>query len=170
MNLSNTSNGKIVVGVFRDRLEAEAALNELHEAGFPEEDTGYIIRGKRNPADDDSPVENDADLDKGSTGGGILAGGTIGGILGALAAGVIPGIGPVIAGGALVGILAGGVAGGVVGTLTGIGVPEEDAKFYEEEFKAGCPLITVRANGRSAEAWQIMQQHDAYDARTKPAS
>lgn len=172
--LTGNNNGKIVVGVFRDRLKAEGALNELHEAGFSEEQTGFVIRGKRDPGDDESPIENDSELEEGSTGGGALAGGTIGGIVGAAATGLIPGVGPVIAAGALAGILggaaAGGVAGGVIGTLTGIGVPEDEAKIYEEEFNAGHPLITVDAGDRREEAWKILQQHGAYDAHTRPQS
>jgi hypothetical protein len=167
------SNGNVVVGVFLDRINAEEALNDLHAAGFSEEDTGYVIRGKKDPGDDESPIENDAEMQEESTGGGILAGGTVGGVLGAAATGLIPGVGPVIAAGALAGILggaaAGGVAGGVIGTLTGVGVPEDEAKIYEEEFNAGRPLITVKANGRRDEAWTIMQNHGAYDAHTRPA-
>jgi hypothetical protein len=170
----NTLSGdtkKIVVGVFRDRVKAESALSELHAAGFSEEDTGFVIRGKKDPGDDESPVENDSELEKENTGGGVLAGGTIGGVLGAAATGLIPGVGPIIAAGALAGVLggaaAGGVAGGVIGTLTGIGVPEDEAKIYEDEFKKGHPIITVKPNGRGAEAWQIMERNGAYDAHTR---
>jgi hypothetical protein len=172
--LSSETNEKVVVGVFRDRLKAEEALNELHRAGFSDEDTGYVIRGKKDPADDSSsPVEDDAQLEEEKTGGGVLAGGTIGGILGAAATGLIPGVGPVIAAGALAGILggaaAGGVVGGVFGTLQGMGVPDDEAKVYEEEFNKGHPLITVKTDGRRDEAWKILQQHGAYDAHTRPA-
>jgi hypothetical protein len=172
ISLAKVGGDKVLVGVFRDRLKAEEALNELHAAGFSEDDTGYIIRGKKDPADDESPIENDSELQEESTGGGVLAGGTIGGILGAAATGLIPGVGPVIAAGVLAGVLggaaAGGVAGGVVGTLMGIGVPEDEAKIYEEEFKAGYPIITVQPGDRKDEAWQIMHQHGAYDAHTRP--
>ena len=171
--LTDSTNGKILVGIFRDRVKAEGALNELHEAGFTEEQTGFVIRGKRDPGDDESPIENDSDLEKSSTGGGILAGSTVGGVIGAVATGLIPGVGPVIAAGILAGVVggaaAGGVAGGVIGTLKGIGIPDDEAKIYEEEFNAGHPLITVDAGDRREEAWKILQQHGAYDAHTRPA-
>jgi hypothetical protein len=173
MRLPEVSKEKVVVGVFRDRIKAEAALDELHKAGFSEDDTGYVVRGKKDPGDDESPIENDSELHEEATGGGVLTGGTIGGIIGAAATGLIPGVGPVIAAGALAGILggaaAGGVAGGIFGTLMGIGVPEDEAKIYEEEFKAGHPLITVKPNGRKDEAWEILKRHGAYDAHTRPA-
>ena len=172
VNTLSGDTSKVVVGVFRDRVNAEAAMTELHAAGFPEEKAGFVVRGKKDPADDDTPVENDSELEEENTGGGALAGGTIGGVLGAAATGLIPGVGPVIAAGALAGVLggaaAGGVAGGVIGTLTGIGVPEEEARVYEEEFQAGHPIITVETEDRKAEAWQILQRNGAYDARTRP--
>lgn len=168
------SNGNVIVGVFEDRVNAEEALNELHAAGFSEDETGFIIRGTKAPGDDSSPIENDAMMEEKNTGEGILTGGALGGVLGAAATGLIPGVGPVIAAGALAGILggaaAGGVAGGVVGTLMGVGVPEDQAKFYEDEFNAGRPLITVQADGRSDKAWTIMQQHGAYNAHTRPSA
>jgi len=41
------------------------------------------------------------------------------------------------------------------------GVPEADAKFFEKEFRSGHNLVTVRANGRDAEAQTILRRHDA---------
>lgn len=172
MNALTGNTSKVVVGVFQDRVNAESAMTELQSAGFPDEQTGFVIRGKKDPADDDAPIENDSELDEENTGGGALAGGTIGGVIGAAATGLIPGVGPVIAAGALAGVLggaaAGGVAGGVIGTLTGIGVPEDEAKIYEEEFKKGHPIVTVDAGDRKAEAWEILKRNGAYDAHTRP--
>ncbi len=81
---------------------------------------------------------------------GAAAGGVAGGILGLLA-GVgslaIPGIGPFIAAGpimaALGGAALGATAGGVVGGLIGLGIPELEAKRYEEKLKKGNYLVSV---------------------------
>jgi hypothetical protein len=85
----------------------------------------------------------------------------------AVAAGLIPGIGPIIAGGALMALLASAGAGATVGTvlgaLVGLGVPEDEAKYYEGEFSSGRTLVTVRADTRAAEAWEILNRHGAYD-------
>jgi hypothetical protein len=75
---------------------------------------------------------------------GAVTGGAIGGTVGLLA-GIgtlaIPGLGPFIAAGpimaALSGAAAGATAGGVVGALVGLGIPEYEAKAYEDK-KGDC--------------------------------
>lgn len=90
---------------------------------------------------------------------GVLAGGITGGVLGVLA-GVgslaIPGLGAFVAAGpimaALGGAAAGAAAGGVVGALIGLGIPEYEAKAYEEKLKSGSFLIAVHGvKGKQAE-------------------
>lgn len=83
---------------------------------------------------------------------GALTGGIIGGTLGLLAgigALAIPGLGPFIAAGPLMatlaGIGAGGTLGGIVGALVGAGIPEYEAKRYENRLKQGGILIAIRA-------------------------
>ena len=160
-----------VVGVFAERSAANSAVAALEAAGFTHEQIGFVGHG--------DPVEHEAGDGhaeaKGALAGasrGSLTGGAIGGVLGALAALVIPGIGPVIAGGMLAGIVAGAVAGGTVGGLAGLlhgmGVPDQDAAYYEGEFKGGKTIVTVRADERRQEAADIMRQLGAYDASTRP--
>ena len=95
--------------------------------------------------------------------GGLVTGGVVGGVLGALAAGLIPGIGPIVAGGILAGVLGGAAvgaaAGGLLGALVGMGVPEEEAHHYNREFEAGRTIVTVKADGRAAEARTILQRY-----------
>jgi hypothetical protein len=75
---------------------------------------------------------------------------------------LIPGIGPFLAGGYLgtVLIAAGGgaVAGGLLGGLTGMGLEEDEARHYDEQFKAGRAVVTVNAGDRYTEAADILQQ------------
>jgi uncharacterized protein (TIGR02271 family) len=82
---------------------------------------------------------------------GLLAG------VGALA---IPGIGPIIAGGTLASTLAGAgigaAAGGLLGALVGLGVPEDDARHFDEGFQAGGVLVTVNAGSRADEARECL--------------
>ncbi|MEO6054933.1 MAG: DUF3341 domain-containing protein [Chthoniobacterales bacterium] len=81
---------------------------------------------------------------------GILTGGIAGAAIGLLA-GIgtlaIPGLGAFIAAGpllaALSGAAAGAAAGGIVGTLIGLGIPEFEAKAYEEKLKTGHFLLAV---------------------------
>lgn len=160
-----------VVGVFSDRSAANSAVAALEAAGFTHEQIGFVGHG-------DSVAHESGDGHaeaKGALAGasrGSLTGGAVGGILGALAALVIPGIGPVIAGGMLAGIVAGAVAGGTVGGLAGLlhgmGVPDHEAAYYEDEFKGGKTIVTVRADERRQEAADIMRQLGAYDATARP--
>jgi uncharacterized protein (TIGR02271 family) len=82
-----------------------------------------------------------------------------------IAAGFLPAIGPAIAGGLFASILtsaAGAAAvGGLVGALVGLGIPEEEAEFYESEVKAGRTIVTVKTDQRRAEAIDILHKHGA---------
>jgi len=155
-----------VVGVFEDRTHADQAVAELKRAGFREDQIGAAMRHA-----DAATTTSDTYAEEGGV-GGVLAGLGLGALagLGDLS-GVIPVIGPAIAGGTLGIILsnaaAGAVAAGLAGALIGAGIPEEDAKYYHGEFEAGRTIVTVHADGRSAEATTILRRHGAYDMSTR---
>jgi hypothetical protein len=166
----------VVVGVFRARQEAERALEALRDAGFDREHISLLTQ---NP--DGGPVaglpESDAaappDASAAATTGAV-AGGVIGSIAGwLLSAGAlfIPGVGPFIAAGALATALAGAAVGAGLGAITGalgtLGIPEEEARWYEEEVRGGGSLLTVKANGRFDDARHILRAHGAYDVETR---
>lgn len=153
-----------VVGVFEERSKAQQAVQELTHAGFTEEQIGVIALNK----DSTTSTKEEAGS---HVGAGALTGIAAGAGVGALwalgiAANVLPGIGPVISGGIIASILASAAGGaaiaGIVGALVGLGIPEEEAHYYEGEFKAGRTLVTVKANGRNNEAWTILKRHGAY--------
>ncbi|MBA2678671.1 MAG: hypothetical protein H0U76_09810 [Ktedonobacteraceae bacterium] len=100
---------------------------------------------------------------------GIVAGSVIGGVLGAAAALLLPGIGPVVAGGVLASIFGGGaiggVAGGFLGAFTGMGVPADQAHYYEREIKAGRTILTVHTVERQQEVTDILRQNGAHDVQ-----
>ena len=104
----------------------------------------------------------------GATTGGVL--GALGGLLVGLGALAIPGIGPVLAAGPLVaalgpivggtatGTVIGAGAGAVAGALVGLGIPEDEARVYEQRFQEGGILVTVKAGAnRYNEAEQILR-------------
>jgi hypothetical protein len=167
----NTGIRSTVVGVFADRDHARQAIDELRRLGFPEDQIGVIVRNRPGPTPPPSsagPVETGSKWEEGAA-TGIVAGTGVGALwaLG-IAAGVLPGIGPVLFGGGLLASLvasaaAGAAVAGVVGALVGLGIPEDEAQFYEQEFQAGRTLVTVKAQDRSAEVWEIMRRHGAYD-------
>jgi hypothetical protein len=154
-----------VVGVFEDRKDAESAVDELHSAGFDSSQIGFAGHGE---GETDAGVGEDRAEDF-ATGAaaGLIPGGIIGGVIGAAVTGLIPGVGPIISAGILAGTLggaaAGTAAGGILGGLTSVGVSEEDAQYYESEFKAGRTLVTVKVQGRYDEAIRILRASGAYD-------
>ena len=95
----------------------------------------------------------------------------VGGILGAMAAGLIPGVGPIIGAGMLIatvgGAVGGAVAGTLLGALAGLGIPEQEARYYEGEFLSGRTLVTVKAEANEAEAESILQSHGAYNMQSR---
>jgi hypothetical protein len=168
-----TQQGSTVVGVFEDRLHANKAIAELHQAGFTESQIGVAMRHAEG-AKDVATSEHDS-----HAGSGALTGALTGLGLGALAglgvlAGVIPVVGPAIAAGTLGVILSNAAAGagiaGLVGALVGAGLPEHEAQFYQDEFEAGRVIVTVNAGTRINEAVPILQRNAAYDMSSRGAA
>ena len=159
------SEGDTVVGLFEDQPAAEAAIQRLTAAGFPEQQIGVAVRDREQQ--DEITEGTGTQAAEGAT-TGALGGGVVGGVVGLLAgvgALVIPGIGPIIAGGALASTLAGAgigaAAGGLLGALVGLGIPEEDAKHFEAGFRQGGILVTVQAGARAAEAREALSEGGA---------
>jgi hypothetical protein len=141
-----------LIATFSDRHQAELYVDALRRAGFKDEEIGVLT-----PHTEETHVEESAVA-------GAITGGIIGAAAGVVATGLIPGIGPVLATGLLAGILggaaAGATAGGVLGALISLGIPESDARRYEEEFLAGRTLVAVQAVGRGGEALAILRRCD----------
>lgn len=153
-----------VIAVFDDRAQAQRAIGDLKGAGFTEKEIGVTTRDAESG---DGRLARATD--KGETHAkegavaGVAAGAGVGALWGlGILAGVLPAIGPAIAGGTLAAILSSAAAGaataGVAGALIGLGIPEEEANYYDEEFRAGRTVVTVQAMGRQAEARSILQR------------
>src|SRR5947207_911013 len=166
---------QVVVGVFDDRSRAEQAIDELHRIGFTDDQIGFAVRGGQSQA---GPGYTGTEAREGGTGAGgaakgVITGGVLGGILGAGAALLIPGFGPIIAGGILAATLGGAAigaaAGGLLGALTDMGVPEEEARYYQSEFEAGRIVVTVKTTNMNEQqqAMAILRRNGAYDATTR---
>lgn len=144
------------LGVFSNRSETEAALEQLRDAGFPMNKVSLIAR---DPDRDDEiagvdvkdPVGNKADEGAAT---GAVTGGALGGITGllvGLGALAIPGVGPIMLAGAgatalattLAGTAIGAAAGGLIGALVGMGIPEDRARIYSERVARGDYLVMV---------------------------
>jgi uncharacterized membrane protein len=145
------------VGVFSTRQEAEYALTELKNSGFPMDRVSVIARD----ADRQGSIAG-ADTQKVDEGAGtgaitgtVLGG--LGGLLVGLGALAIPGVGPVIAAGTVGTTLAttfagaglGAAGGSLVGALSGLGIAEERAQVYSDRVSQGGYLVIV--DGTEAE-------------------
>lgn len=158
-----TTREKALVGVFSTRADAHNTINQLMEAGFGADNVGFA---SRESSDDigDVPVEEVEDLQEDASSGavaGVAGGAAVGGLLGAGAALLIPGVGPMVAAGILAAGVAGGAfAGGLYGPFMNMGATEEEAHYYDQEFKAGASIVTVHAGGREDEVRDIMRANN----------
>jgi hypothetical protein len=160
-----------LVAAFADRLEAERAVDELEQAGFGPEDIGYAIRGS-DAVHGGMITDTQGAKDRRGAVAGMATGAGLGAVLGAAAALLIPGVGPVVAGGVLAmafgGAIAGTAVGGIFGAMTGLGVSEEEARFYEREFHSGRAIVAVKSGPRAADAAAILRKHGGYDLHNRP--
>ena len=103
---------------------------------------------------------------------GAFTGGVVGGVLGAAVALLIPVLGPIFAGGILVTIFSaalGAVTGGFLGAFIAIGVPEEQAHRYEQEFRAGRTIVTVKTEDRQQYVLDIFYRNNVTYANAHDA-
>ncbi|MFL5548501.1 MAG: YsnF/AvaK domain-containing protein [Gemmatimonadales bacterium] len=154
-----------VVGLFHNQADAERAIQRLKERGFAENQIGVAIKDRSKQED---LIEGTGTQAAEGAATGAIGGGVLGGVIGLLAgvgALAIPGVGPIIAGGTLASTLAGAgigaAAGGLLGALVGMGVPEEDAKHFDQGFRAGGTLVTVSAGNRAEEARTCLYESGA---------
>jgi len=139
-----------VFGIYRDRHQAEMAVDALRRAGFRNSDVSALLPD--NVGTKDFAHEKNTKLPEGATTGGA-SGAALGGALGWLA-GIgslaIPGVGPFIAAGPIMAALAGagvgGAVGGLIGALVGMGIPEYEAKRYEGRVRDGGILLSVHCD------------------------
>jgi len=161
----NTTRNTTLVGVFHERSSAEAAVRDLRSAGFDNAHISMVTKGHEKEANNEG-----ANVAAGAATGAVAGAGVAALVSLGMSFGVIPVIGPILAVGplaaALISATSGAAVGGLVGGLIGLGIPEEEARYYEKEVAAGRSLVTVRTDGRYDEAWDIMNRHGAYNYET----
>lgn len=146
----------VVVHSFRNEDDAVAAIRRLQVAGFTNDQVSVIAR--------DTTVARGVAADTGTEAEeGAAAGAVAGGALGAVAALIagasaiaIPGVGIAI-GAPIAAAIAGAAGGGLLGGLVGMGIPEDEARTYNERFEAGDIIVSVIAGARDAEARQLLR-------------
>ncbi|MEA5570283.1 general stress protein [Calothrix sp. UHCC 0171] len=165
---------KRAVGVFSRRQDAENALHELKNSGFPMERVSVIAQEKDHRdniagAEVREKVGNQADEGASL---GAATGGTVGGLTGlliGLGTLAIPGIGPIMLAGATATAIAttiagagiGAAAGGLLGGLIGLGIPETEARSYNTRVERGDYLVIIDGtDAEIAHAEQILRLGD----------
>jgi hypothetical protein len=163
--VATTRRSATVVGSFRDSLEARSAVSALLAAGFTESQIGVTALNSSGKVTTDT-AEGDSYAAEGAA-SGVAAGAGVGALWGiGIVSGLLPAIGPAIAGGTLAAVLssaaAGAAAAGVAGTLVGLGIPKDEAEYYEAELRSGRTIVTVQATSRAEEAREILQRYGGY--------
>lgn len=165
-----------VFGVLPDRDSAESAINRLKDMGYDPKEISIIMK-------DTKEAEEMAETTGSKVATGAARGATTGGIAGALAgllvgigAIAIPGFGAILIGGPIAaalgltgaaattvsGAVTGILAGGLVGALVNLGVPEREAKVYENSVREGRILLAVPADmEHQIEVQDVMKQNGA---------
>jgi hypothetical protein len=140
---------KLVTGLFKNKVAAEAAVDALMKRGYSRDDISVLMSDATRSKEFALQTRSHA-----AEGAGI--GGAVGGAVGAVLAGIaavgstifFPPINLVIAGpiaAALAGAGAGGATGGLIGGLIGAGIPEYRAKVYDAGLRGGGILLGVEA-------------------------
>src|SRR5579875_3193579 len=130
---------RTAVGYFRDRSTADAAYDDLLKNGFNRDDISIMGRGREG-----GKGLADHDHDEVGVGQGAAVGPLAAGLAGAITGGVT-----------------GVIVGGIVGALEDAGVDRDTAQYYDERFKQGGYLLTVRTNDMEYDkARMILQRHD----------
>ncbi|HLZ28543.1 MAG TPA: general stress protein [Chloroflexota bacterium] len=166
---------EVAIGVFEDQEDAREAIGALKTAGFAGDDISILMpdRGETRAMAEQTGSHAGEGAATGLVAGGIVGG--LGGWLVGIGALAIPGVGPFIAAGALAADLGGAALGAgigaIAGALIGMGIPEDEAKYYEDEVRAGRTLVAVQAGERLSEADELLHQYGAYDVehRNEPA-
>ena len=165
------ANRDAVAALFTDQSAGERAINALKAAGIKGDQIGVAMRDRnaRGEVMEHTGTKATEGAVSGAVGGGVLGG--LAGFLVGIGALVIPGIGPIVSAGILTSALGtaaaatvtgagvGAVLGGVAGALIGLGIPESEARYFDEGFRKGGLLVTVKAGNRAAAAAEILERN-----------
>jgi hypothetical protein len=110
-----TTPRSLVIGVFTDRSAADAAIDQLLEAGFSSEQLSLSHR-------QGAPAGRVKHLFSKRP----------------------------------------GQEGSIVDELKGLGFPEDEARYYQNELDAGRIIVTVQADGRQEDARAILESNGAF--------
>src|SRR5262245_53669110 len=146
---------QMVMGVFRDRYDAERAFDYLHTEGYLDSEINVLMSDRTRSSFYPKDAEKHPAGSLATEGMGV--GGAIGTAVGATLAAIaaigttlavpLTGGASLILAGPIAAALAGGgagaVTGGLIGALVGAGMTEQNAQAYEEALRSGGVVIGV---------------------------
>ena len=135
-----------VSAIFSADSDIDGLLDDLYGRNLSDDDISILMN--ENTRSEFFSAKESTKAPEGATIGG-LTGGVLGAVIGGLTlvgSIVLPGAG-LLAVGPIVGVLTGGLvgtaAGGLIGALAGAGIPEHEAKFYEDALKQNGNILVV---------------------------
>ena len=165
-----------VFAVYETRAAVETAADALINAGFPSRDISVLFPENVSLLDAASAPESKSGeaTDKPASAQGVLSGAL--GVLAGLGMLAIPGLGPLVGEGTLKAGLAGlgvkSAVGDLARSLIDIGVPELEAKRYEDRLQQNAILVAVNCPTleEAARATEIIKRTGGQDASTTSPS
>jgi hypothetical protein len=159
---------RMLTGMFRDRESAERAYGSMTRRGYSQSDVDLLMseEARRRHFDDGRDTELGTKAAEGA-GVGAAVGGGLGAVLAALAAAgtiALPGIGLIAMGpiaAALTGGAIGAASGGLLGALVGYGIPEDQARRYENGIRQGHIVMGVRPRSEEDARYLDQEWRDA---------
>ena len=160
---------KTVYAIINSEAQAARIVDNLVNSGFSPNDISVLFpdKGSTHEFSHEKNTKAPEGAVAGASTGGILGGGL--GLLAGIGALAIPGVGPLIAAGPLLAALSGAAVGasvgGIAGGLIGLGIPELEAKRFENRISEGNILISVHAvDGNEVDrAKEILKNAEAED-------
>ncbi|MBU6389243.1 DUF1269 domain-containing protein [Patescibacteria group bacterium] len=163
---------QMLIAAFPTHASADSAVHELEALGYTPADLSIITQNTHtevHQSTDENPPEGAIS--------GAVAGGAVGGLAGLLAsAGIVPALAGMLIGGPIAAALAataisgaatGALAGGLIGAFVQLGVPEENARYYDTIVRAGGAVLVVPIhNGDEAEVRTVLNSHEAQQINT----
>jgi hypothetical protein len=149
-----------VLCLFLDPGGAEAAVRELKQIGFTDQEIGVLMQepGKAAFDSDNEPGGRESE-------GTAVDESLASGLIGLLATLLIPGLGPLLIGGVLASTLAGagvgGAASGLMSIVMGLGASRVTAEHFERGVRNGGILVTVNAAERKSEVVALLEKYGA---------
>ena len=141
---------KALFGVAKSEDQATSIVDQLKVAGFSENDISVLSSGWARHFAHEQHTKAPEGAAFGAA-SGVVLGAAFGWLVG-IGTLAIPGLGVLLAAGpiiaALTGAGGGAVVGGVMGSMIGLGMPEFEAKQYDDKMKGGNILISVHTEDR----------------------